>query len=278
MAGPDFVGVGTLDAGAAWWHRALRAHPRVDSRRWRKRSLHFFDEFCIRPMTDADVAAYQSQFPRRGGRVTGEWTTRYAHDVWTPPLIARAAPEAKLILLVSDPIERYRRRLARWHAGGSDYEPVHSLTDVTSRGHYATQLRRLTEHFPLDRVLVLQQEKCRADPLGEYARTLRFLGIRDGYVPRRLRWQAARAAGEDKPYIRLLRRSGVPLAKVKPLVRRLRRRPELSPVELWPDLEESLHHEFDGEVRALAELVPELDLSLWPNFAALARDRSPVAA
>ena len=46
---------------------------------------------------------------------------------------------------------------------------------------------------------------------------------------------------------------------------------------LWPDLEASLHIALDPEVQALQELVPALDLSLWPNFAHLAAPR-PVAA
>jgi hypothetical protein len=187
------------------------------------------------------------------------------------------ARDAKLLMIVSDPIERYRRRLTRWQRKGHDYDPVRHMNDMTNRGHYAAQLKRLYEYFPPDQVLVLQHEKCRTDPLTEYARTLRFLGVRDDYVPRRLRWRAGRLAGQDKPHIRLLRRSGVPLARIKPLVRRLRGRSQLDGAELWPDLEESLHHEFDGEVRELAELVPELDLALWPSFAALERDQRQAA-
>jgi hypothetical protein len=280
VPGPDYIGGGTLDSGAAWWHRQLRAHPGVDSRRFHKRSLHFFEQFCVRPMTGADAEEYRRQFPARRGRLTGEWTSRYVYDAWTPALIARAAPDAKLLVIVSDPIERYRKRLARWQLKGHDYDPIRHMNDMTNRGHYVPQLRRLREYFPEERILVLQHEKCRVDPLVEYARTARFLGLDDSFAPRRLRWRAGRLRGEDKPHIRVLRRSGVPLARVKPLVRRLRGRRELDPVDLWPDIEESLHREFDGEVRELAALVPELDLSLWPNFASLATERAtrePVA-
>jgi hypothetical protein len=237
--GPDYVGVGSLDAGIDWWHGALCAHPEVDSRRLRrKRSLDFFDEFCERPMTDADVEAYRSAFPSRRGRLAGEWSARYAYDAWTPPLLARAAPEAKLLLLVSDPIERYRLRLARHLARGRSYDPVRFMTDMTNRGRYLAQLERLTRWFPRERVLVLQYERCRADPLAEYARTLRFLGLSDDHVPRALRKPAPAA-------------------------------PERAP--LWPDLDDSLHAEFDGHVKAFADAVPEVDLSLWPNFSALPR-------
>jgi hypothetical protein len=232
---PDFIGVGSSDAGINWWHAALRAHPEIHSRRFRKRALNFFDPFCERPMTDADVDAYHREFPRRRGRLTSEWSARYAYDAWTPPLLARAAPEAKLLLLVSDPIDRYRVRLARFLEKGHSYDPVRFMTDMTNRGRYLAQIERLTHWFPADRVLVLQYEKCRADPAAEYARTLRFLGVRDDYVPRAL---------------------GEPDA--------------VDPAPLWPDLDAALHAEFDGHVKALANAVPEIDLALWPNFASLA--------
>jgi hypothetical protein len=41
-------------------------------------------------------------------------------------------------------------------------------------------------------------------------------------------------------------------------------------VELWPDIEASLHIALDPEVEALAATVPEFDVTLWPNFARLA--------
>jgi hypothetical protein len=46
---------------------------------------------------------------------------------------------------------------------------------------------------------------------------------------------------------------------------------------LWPDLEAALHTALDPDVEALSDLVPLLDLSLWPNFAHLAT-RAPAAA
>ena len=114
---PDFVGVGALGSGAGWWHSMLLAHPEIAPPRARRRALHFFDRFCAREMTGADVAAYHERFPRREGTISGEWTGRYMCDAWTPPLLRRAAPDAKLLVMLSDPIERYRavftERLAR---------------------------------------------------------------------------------------------------------------------------------------------------------------------
>ena len=105
---PDFIGVGAVAAGGGWWLRMLLAHPEVRGPDARRRGLEFFSPFCAREMTDADVAAYHAHFPRRPGTVTGEWTGRYMCDAWTPPLLRRAAPDARLLVMVADPIERYR--------------------------------------------------------------------------------------------------------------------------------------------------------------------------
>ena len=260
---PDFIGVGTLQAGTAWWHDLLLRHPQIESPRRRERSLHFFDRFCAREMTDDDVAEYHRQFGRRkAGRVTGEWTSRYTYDAWTPPLLRRAAPDAKLIVMVSDPIERYRRRLGRERALADPEQPQLYMADAAGRGHYATQLRQLYAFNDPERVLVLQYEQCQADPFGQYARTCRFLGVRDDFQPRLLHRQVAR--GFQPPgWVRALRRAGL-----LPLLLRLAgRTPQGEPADLWPDIEASLHSDLDREVADLTELAPDIDLALWPNFA-----------
>jgi hypothetical protein len=48
---------------------------------------------------------------------------------------------------------------------------------------------------------------------------------------------------------------------------------------LWPDIEAALHTALDPDVEALKQLVPQLDLALWPNFTHLGVDvRAPVRA
>jgi hypothetical protein len=46
---------------------------------------------------------------------------------------------------------------------------------------------------------------------------------------------------------------------------------------LWDDLLDGLRATFEPEVAQLAELAPEIDLALWPNFAHLARRADAIA-
>lgn len=239
---PDFVGIGAQRCGTSWWYAAvIRSHPQVQRPALGK-EVHFFDRFW-RGEAPPDLAArYGELFPRPPGKVTGEWTPGYMADFWAPALLRKAAPEAHLLVMLRDPVERYRSALAfvrRRAVEESELRPA-SLREAMWRGFYHEQLRRVLELYPHDQVLVLQYERCVAEPIGEMERTYRFLGL-----PLRRR-----------PPERLVARPDSPPASA-PLEEAARR--ELT----------ALYRE---EVRRLVELVPEIDLTLWPNFRELAAD------
>lgn len=238
---PDYVGVGAQRSGTTWWFRILLEHPQIRSARAgdyaRKKETHFFDQFCAREMTDADLAGYYEMFPRRDDQVAGEWTPRYMSNVWTPRLIKRAAPDAKILVMLRDPIERYRSGIVHRETRAPHRKPETICADAIERGRYATQLERIYRLFDRDRVLVLQYERCRRDVPGQYRRTLEFLGVDPDFTPDAERPRGTTTAAGKK--------------------------------ELWEDMRVALHTALDAEVARLPELVPHLDLSLWPNFADL---------
>ena len=267
---PDYVGISAFGSGTRWWHDLLLAHPAITAPR-RGKELRFFADFCRREMRPEDVAAYHERFRRRDGVLSGEWTPHYMYEPWTPLLLHRAAPDARLIVLVSDPIDRYRLRLARLPKR-LDRPGKERLAFVytAGRGRYATQLRNVREYFAPEQVLVLQAERCLLDPLGRYAETLRFLGVDDSVVPRAVRRSADKLE-------RTRRDGGAPPAFAAPEALRTKARRLLTggpepgqPADLWPDVEASLHEALDPEVTDLLTLAPHIDLSLWPNFRHLA--------
>jgi hypothetical protein len=173
-APPDFVGVGAMKAGTTWWHSLIDAHPAVVG--GRRKELHFFDLFGEREFTDVDRETYAAFFARPPGAFAGEWTPRYMFDVWTPPLLRRAAPDAKLLVLLRDPIERFVSGVAHDSRTRRVVGKL-AMENHFSRGLYYEQLAWLLEHFPRERLLVLQFERCIQDPRAELARTFEFLGI-----------------------------------------------------------------------------------------------------
>jgi Sulfotransferase family len=227
---PDFVGVGVQKAGTSWWFDLVIAHPGV-AEPFRK-ELHYFDGFYGAPFGPAEVDTYHRFFPRAAARLVGEWTPRYLHDVWSVPLLAQAAPDARVLVLLRDPVERYRSGLAHDLARHAPDNPLVASTHV-ERGDYAAQLGHLFGHVPPDRVLVLQYERCLVDTAGQLARTYRFLGLDGSFVPGDLDRQV-NVTATAKPVL--------PAHQYEALVSR-----------------------YSAELDELCHLVPDLDPSLWPN-------------
>lgn len=257
---PDFVGVGAQRSGTQWWYGLVTDHPRVTgvsatARRLGPRErhdagtsiptipqaqiareLHFFDSFAEHELNERDAALYHRFFPRPAGALSGEWTPRYMLDFWTPRLLRRAAPEARLLVLLRDPVERLRSGMSiLLPAARARGTPLawNLLNDAVLRSLYAPQLARLLEHFPRDQVLVLQYERCTLDPATEIRRTYEFLGLEAAHVPALLRAQA----GPARP------------------------KPDF-PETVREDLVAALA----ADVRELVARFPEIDTELWPSF------------
>lgn len=230
---PDYVGVGTARSGTSWWDRLIDTHPAVVRLPDRPKELHFFDDRWSGELRDEEVARYHSLFARPAGTLSGEWTPGYMLDVWAPALLARAAPDARVLVLLRDPVERFRsgRTLAenRFTVGSTARAAANS---AFNRGLYADQLLRLWRHFPRQQVLVLQYERCVAEPRTQLARTYAFLGLSED-IP----------AGVDL-HARVNASSG-------------------SKVMLSAWQEEQLVRRYAPENERLAALLPDLDLSLW---------------
>jgi hypothetical protein len=231
---PDFVGVGAQRCGTTWWFQMLLEHPQIRSPWHGRKELHAFNAFGARAMTDADVAAYYEHFRRDAGQVCGEWTPRYMADPWTPRLLARAAPDARILVMLRDPIDRYRSGVAQRH-GLHGQRAQQAASEAIERGRYAAHLREVLRHFEREQVLILQYERCREEPLIQYRRTLRHLGV-DDFEP------------EDPTRLR-----GNSLAARKP--------------PLWPDIVQALQASLRDDVADLAQLAGnDIDLSLWKHF------------
>jgi Sulfotransferase domain len=234
---PDFVGVGAQRSGTTWWFRgAIRPHPEFRRPFKPLKEVHFFDRYW-KEEPPADLAdRYARLFPRPPGAITGEWTPRYMCDPWAIRMLAEAAPEARILIMLRDPVERYHsglEREARLAEQGGTSPSITIVGDAIYRSMYHRQVERVIELFGRDRVLVLQYERCLDDPLGEMHRTHEFLGI-----------EPLRELTEKLGGARPARGSRVGLPESI--------RAEL--VELLSD-----------DIARLAELCPEIDLGLWPS-------------
>ncbi|MBK5307518.1 MAG: sulfotransferase [Frankiaceae bacterium] len=228
--GPDFIGIGVQKAGTSWWYRLLCEHPEIGADAVVK-ERHFFDRFCAADFTERHAEEYRALFPAALDARLGEWTPRYLYDPWVPPLLFRAAPDAKLLILLRDPVARFESALTHNLRSAGFGDVALAATDAFHRGRYGEQLQRLMYWFDSTRVLILQYEQCVSDPAGELARTFAFLGVDPTYIPDVLT-EPVRATIGGKIHVSESMRAV---------------------------LQETYHADRD----LVASLAPELDLGLW---------------
>jgi Sulfotransferase domain len=205
---PDFLIVGAQKAATTALYAYLRWHPSILGPSWKE--VSFFDRHYAR---GADW--YRGQFPnllrirhaaRRhlGPVLVGEASPSYLFHPAAPERVVQVLPNAKLIALLRNPIDRayshYQHefglgreslsfeqaleqeeaRLAgelERMAGDAAYfsRPWWTYT-YFSRGLYAEQLERWLAWFPQEQLLVLRSEELAECPAETYARVLTFLG------------------------------------------------------------------------------------------------------
>jgi Sulfotransferase family len=236
---PDYVGVGFQRCSTTRWYDLITSHPEVATPATIK-ELHFFDRFHSGGATEQELAAYHEYFPRPEGQQVGEWTPLYASGPWIPPLLAASAPQARLLVIVRDPVERLISGLAldaavaaRQGLPLSRYAPLEAFM----RGLYHAQISLLLRHFDRSRLLVLQYERCVVQPAAELRRTFAFLGVREDYPVARLDAHPRRR--DEKPDFD--------------------RRTRQAYIEAYSE-----------DVARLGATFNEVDLGLWPNFGHLA--------
>jgi hypothetical protein len=233
VSAPDFVGVGSQRSGSSWWWTMIQQHPKVFHYPPLGKELRFLLRFFEREPDDADVAAYASWFPHPSGTMVGEWTPIYLSYPWIGSVLRRVAPEAKVLAILRDPVERFRSGIELQR----DQRVVDAVTTLrqVGIGEYARQLAALETFVDPAQVLVLQYERCCAEPAAQLVRTFEFLGLEPFAFDAKLVGQPAGIVSPDKP----------PLSE---------------------DRRRALVETYAPGVDALLARYPEFDRSLWPNF------------
>ena len=190
---PDFVVIGTQKGGTSFFYRLLTEHPLV--RGGAAKELHFFDNKFAE-----GVGWYRKCFSE-GERVdgqrtiTGEASPSYLFDPRVPERMARTVPEARLIALLRNPVDRayshYQMEVRRGKEARSFEEATEeemtsaegegNTVDVRyaylTRGLYAEQLERFSFFANRDRLLVVKSETLFTRRLEVLQRVMTFLWL-----------------------------------------------------------------------------------------------------
>lgn len=234
---PDFLVIGAQKAGTTALYAYLRWHPGITGPSWKE--VSFFDRHWWR-----GEAWYRGQFPLRAGeRLVGEASPSYLFHPLAPERARSLVPDAKLVALLRDPVDRaysqYQHEVALGREPLSFEDAlaaeddrltgeVERLTEdprafsrawwdhtYAARGRYAEQLERWLAVFPREQLLVVPTEELGERPAETYASILAFLGAEPyelsdyprvfdrDYEPMRSETRAALAASFAEPNRRL---------------------------------------------------------------------------
>jgi hypothetical protein len=263
---PTFFIVGAPKAGTTSLHSYLGAHPAIAVSKV-KEPMHFARSNWI-----DRIAEYRGLF-EDSAAVRGESSTAYSSYPFAPEVpdrVRATVPEARIIYLVRDPIERTLSHYAQNVWDGLPVKPFDELMDDLEHpmnmpvwcSRYATQYERWAERFGPDSVLVLDGRDLELRRAETPEQVLSFLEVDAGFTSPRWeeRHNAAHEHRRPTPLAKRLRERAKTLERL-PGARNLVSRPVPRP-ELTAAQRERVLEIFRPEAKRLRELTG-LKLEHW---------------
>jgi len=210
MGLPDFFVIGAPKAGTTALHAALATHPQLFLSSVKEPKFFLCGELPPpRENGPGDAHSAQEWVWRRDqyealfagappGVLRGESTPFYLSDLPAQRRLREAVPEARLIAVVRDPVDRAYSNWAHLWADGlepeADFLSACALEEEREAagwarfwrylklGRYGEQLEHLTSLFPADQVHVLRYRELVDDPRAAVDGICAFLGVEPGLI------------------------------------------------------------------------------------------------
>jgi hypothetical protein len=297
VALPDFLLVGAPKAGTTALHVALARHPQLYLSPVKEPKFFLTDggppagpggpgdaqtfrEYVWKP------ADYEALFdPAPPGVLKGESTTLYLRDPAAHERIASLLPDARLIAVVRDPVDRAHSNWTHLRSAGlepeADFLRACALEESRAArgwgpfwryldlGRYGGQLEHLFSVFPPEQVHVVLYRDLRVSPVDTLDRICEFLGIDTGVlgsVPAENVTAAPASTRIDHLLVKALPAlDRLPASVRLPVTTRVRRRlqrEQRTRTPLTPDERTRLLPAFDEDI-TLLEMLTGLRLDHW---------------
>jgi hypothetical protein len=207
---PDFLIAGVPKAGTTALHAALTRHPQLFLPAVKEPKFFLSEGPPRRTGGPGDVQTYQEHVWRRAdyeelfapapaGTLRGEATPFYLYDRASHYRISKIIPNARIILLLRDPVDRAHSNWTHLWADGleseADFltaclrEPERKAAGwadfwhYVGLGRYGEQVQHLLRVFPREQILFLRYRDLRDNPTATLDRICEFLGVRTGLLP-----------------------------------------------------------------------------------------------
>ena len=209
MALPDFLIIGVPKAGTTALHAALMPHPQLFLPNVKETKFFLSDGPPPTGGGPGDAQTYQEHIWRRedyealfdpapAGTLRGEATPFYLYDLEAHGRMSKLVPDAKLIAILRNPVDRAYSNWAHLWAAGLESErdfitACHlgksrqaagwaDFWHYIDQGLYGRQLEHLFEYFPREQVFVTRYRDLREDPVPTLDRICEFLGVGTGLL------------------------------------------------------------------------------------------------
>lgn len=176
---PEIIIIGAPKCGTTSLHYYLDLHPAIAMTR--EKELHFFSKPQV---WERGLDWYRSQFDA-AAQLRGEASISYsAWPRWTgvPERMASVIPNARLLYIVRDPIQRIISSWMHRYADGTESRPIAAALDVlennpiVDRSRYYAQVEQYLGYFPRVQIHVICSEQLRSDRRAVLARIFEFVG------------------------------------------------------------------------------------------------------
>lgn len=173
MTSPAWLGIGAQRSGTTWFTDLLTQHPQVGLGTNGRKEQQLLHKVADGRVPEAD---YLDLFPADGVR-RGDWTPQYLRHASAPATAARLVPDAPVLVLLRDPVERFRSAMRLAATRGKSWPYPVPITIQTWSGFYADQLDAWAAALGRDRLHVMVYEVVREDPQAAVDEVWRRIGV-----------------------------------------------------------------------------------------------------
>jgi hypothetical protein len=313
VALPDFLLLGAPKTGTTALHVALARHPELFLSTNKEPKFFLADGPPPTGGGPGDAKTYREYVWRQAdyeglfaqapaGALKGESTTLYLRDPAAHRRIKAMVPDAKLIAVLRDPVDRAHSNWTHLRSAGLEHEAdfltACGLEDERATkgwgpfwrylglGLYGEQLEHLYSLFPQDQVLLLLYRDLRNHPAEVLDRICSFLGVATGLLTE-LPAENVTVQASDSRVNQTLSRGVRAIERVASKLPGSAGHRLLAPAERFLQREQqvrtplsladraSLVAHFESDIR-LAESLTDLDLTRWRDLRN-GSDRRPLA-
>jgi hypothetical protein len=195
MTMPNFLIIGAMKSGTTALYYYLEQHPEIYMSPVKEPNFFSSQE----PANVTHIGTYRHLFRGASGeKAIGEASHSYLYEPGAAAEIRRYIPEARLIAILRNPIERAYSHFL--HMVRSGTEPLNDFAqalqeevagihkertgqDYIGRGLYYDQLERYFGTFPREQIRVYLYEDLSDAPIRTVQDAFRFLEVDDSFVP-----------------------------------------------------------------------------------------------